>query len=624
MYQKKSVHFLCKMAVMCLIALTLFFVSNCKKGVSQADLIVVSMTQNEWGLNYASSMGYIEVFLQGESIDGIILDSIEMKGDNSSAASLKAESASFVGSSVRVLFRKNRVLALLANPSEGSIHIIIISFRTQPANERYDVSTEVTVNDYIDDGGETSALTLEIEPDEWSLNFTHSAGTVEAFIRGEGIDQIDLGSFEMIGDNSLAAPLPPILVSINNNHIHARFPKSQVIGLLLEPAPGTTHTIIVGYLNNGGTERMELSAVITIEEDDEIIEPGELSLEIAPVEWSLNFPNSAGTVEAFIRGDSIDQIDLNSFEMMGDNLVAVPLAALSATINGDHIHARFPKSQVIGLLLNPTPGSIHTIIVSFLDNGGIERLELNFDITIEDDDDIIVPSELELEIEPDEWSLNYTKSSGTVEAFIEGEGIDQIDLTSIEMLGDNLAALPLAAASATIKGRHVHAKFPKNQLIDLLLNPAEGTTHTIIVSFFELGGTERIELSAEITIEDDDDDDGEDPAGLSLQLIPSTWNMNYDKSSGSVKAKIRGDGIEDIDLDTIELQGDKSSVAPLSATSATLQGNHISATFPKNQVLDLLSNPAPGTTHMVTVSFMEKQGSQQLEISAQVIIAGGD
>jgi hypothetical protein len=592
-------------------------VSNCKKGVSQAELIVLTMSQTQWGLNYSSSMGHVEVFLQGESVDGIILSSIEMKGDNPSAAPLKPESADFAGGNrVRALFEKNRVLALLANPSEGSVHIVIVSFNTEPANETFEVSAQVTVSNYIDDG-QTSPLTLEIDPVEWNLNFTHSAGTVEAFIRGEGIDQIDLDSIQMMGDNASAAPLEAKSADINNNHIHARFRMSQIIDLLLDPAPGTIHTIVVTYLFNGGTERMELSAIISIEEDDNIVDPTELTLEIDPDEWSLNYPNSAGTVEAFIRGEGYDQIDLDSIEMMGDDLAAAPLAAISANVNGDHVHARFHKNQVIDLLLNPEPGSTHTITISFLPIGGTGRVELTADITIEDDDDeIIDPSDLELEIEPEEWNMNFTKSSGTVEAFIEGEGIDLIDLDSIEMMGDNLTASPLPASSATLNGTHVHAKFPMNQVIDLLLNPEPGSTHTIIISFLPIDGTERIELTAVITIEDDDDEEEPEPSDLSLYIIPSTWNMNYYGSAGTVTAQIKGDGIEDIDLDSIEMTGDSGEV--LSATSAKLSGNHINADFPKSQVLDLLVNPAKGTTHTVTVTFTT--GGQLQELTADINI----
>jgi len=368
------------------------------------------------------------------------------------------------------------------------------------------LSVQITVSRYIDEDGETLPQTLEIDPVEWSLNFINSSGTVEAFIRGEGIDQIDLSSFQMMGDNTLAAPLAAISASINRDHIHARFPKNQVIGLLLDPQEGSTHTIIVSFLPTGGTERIELSAIITIEEDDDdIIDPSELTLEIDPVEWSLNFPNSRGTVEAFIRGEGIDQIDLNSFQMMGDNTLALPLAASSTSINNDHIHARFPKNQVIGLLLDPQEGSVHTITVSFLPIGGTERIELTAEITIEDDDDDDDddpddpdPSDLSLQLNPSQWNMKYSSSSGKVQAQIRGTGIEDIDLETIEMEGDNPAAEPLSATSASRQGNHVSADFPKNQVLNLLLNPAKGTTHTVTVSFM-LGG-ERQELSTQVNI----------------------------------------------------------------------------------------------------------------------------
>jgi hypothetical protein len=618
MNHKKSSHFFRSIAAISLIILALALVSNCKKGVvSQADLIVLTISQPQWGLNYSSSMGHIEIFLQGDSVDGIILGSIEMKGDNTSAVPLKPDSADFVGANrVRALFEKNRVLALLANPSQGSTHIIIVSFKTDPSGESFDVTSQVTVSNYVEDG-DTLPLTLDIDPDEWSLNYTNSAGTVEAFLRGEGFDQVDTNSIQMVGDNPDAVPLAALSASIRGDHVHARFPKNQVIGLLLDPAPGTTHTIIVSYLLNGGTERLELSAVITIEDDDVVIDPTQLTLQIDPVEWILNFVDSVENVDAFIQGEGVNLIDLNSIVMKGDNTAALPLAATSATLDGGQVHAAFPRNQVLSLLLNPVDGSTHTIIISFLPIGGTEadRIELTAVITVKDD--IIDPEDLELLIDPVEWSLNFTGSSGTVEAFIQGEDIDLIDLTSIRMIGDNPSASPLAASSASISGDHVHARFPKNQVIGLLLNPTEGSTHTIIISFFPIGGTDedRIELTAEITIEEDDDEEPE-PSDLTLQLNPSNWNMNYYGSSGTVTAQIRGTGIADIDLATIEMAGNSGEI--LSATSAKLSGNHINADFPKNKVLDLLVDPAKGKTYTVTVSFMK--GGTLEELTAQVKI----
>ncbi|NIM18607.1 MAG: hypothetical protein GTO45_42065 [Candidatus Aminicenantes bacterium] len=488
------------LVVIGIIILGLVGMSGCKKGLTKAERILVELVQSNWGLNYAYSSGNVEILIRGAGVEKILLDTIEMIGDQLSAPPLKACSAALEGDHVRAEFKKSQVIKLLSNPSVGSTHNIRVTFYMEQSNDQLEVSAQVTISS---DGGELLDLTLEIDPDLWSLNYGNSSGTVEAFIRGEGIDNIDLDSIEMKGDNPDAEPLAAILVSRQGDHIHARFPKNQVLDLLLDPAEGTTHTIIVNFMEVDGTETLELSAEITIEDDEEDpIDPTELELEIDPVEWSLNYYKSSGTVEAFIRGEDIDKIDLDSIEMKGDNPDAEPLAAISVSLKKTHIHARFPKNQVLDLLLNPDEGTTHTIIISFLEIEGTEPLELSAEITIEDDDDDEEPepSDLELELAPDVWNLNYDKSSGTVKAFLRGEGIEKIDLDSIEMEGDNSEAEPLKAVSASRQGNHVKANFPKNQVLDLLSNPAEGTTHTITVSFLEINGSVRKEASTEVTI----------------------------------------------------------------------------------------------------------------------------
>ncbi len=485
-----------------ILAISMIGISGCKSSTAEVQSILLNISQSEWSLNYASSSGVIEVSLMGEGIENIILDTIEMKGDNPSAGTVKADSASFQGDRVIARFPKNLVITLLLNPTSGSTHIVTVIFYISQRNEPQEINTQITISSKT-----SEALTLEIDPVEWNLNFTHSSGTVEAFIRGEGIDKIDLTSIQMMGDNpsSLDQPLSAISATLQGDHIHARFPMNQVIDLLLDPAEGTTHTIIVSFLEIEGIERMELSAEITIEEDDDEIDPTELTLEIDPVEWSLNFTKSSGTVEAFIRGEGIDKIDLNSIQMMGDNSSAEPLSANSASLKGDHIHARFPKNQVIDLLLNPAEGTTHTIIVSFLEIEDTERMELSAEITIEEDDDDdddgeIDPTTLTLQLAPPQWNMNFSKSSGTVSAHIRGQGIENIDLDTIEMMGDNPDAEALPAISASLQGNHVQAQFPKNQVLDLLLNPASGTVHTVTVTFEGKQGGERLDVSTEVTI----------------------------------------------------------------------------------------------------------------------------
>lgn len=493
---------------MVMIALVLVAVGACKKGTTVIfETIVLDTGQSSWNLSASDGSEMVEVFLVGDGVEKIVLDSIEMKGDNPSSSPLKAASAELQNNRVRADFRKKDVCNLLSNPSSGSTHHITIVFRMMDNSAPTEVHSSVVVEDAGDDS-ESPVYTLEIDPDEWNLNFTKSKGTVEAFIEGEGIVNIDLNSFEMSGDNPAAAVLPAGSVSINNNHVHARFPKSEVIGLLLDPAEGTVHTITVSFLETGGTKRLELTAQIVIEDDDDgEIEPSELELEVDPEEWNLNFTNSSGTVEAFIEGEGIENIDLTTIRMMGDNPAAAPLAAESASIKGDKVHAKFPKNGVIDLLLNPVEGSVHIITVSFYEVGGTELIELTVQITIEEDDDDggddggedPEPTELTLQLAPGTWNTNFSKSSGTVQAIIRGDGIEDIDLDSLQMTGDNPAAEALTAASGALNGNHVQADFPKNLVLDLLLNPGSGSKHIVTVSFTS-GGGGRIELSAEVKV----------------------------------------------------------------------------------------------------------------------------
>jgi len=481
-----------------------FMTSGCKKSISPVESVSLSISESNWNQSYSGSSDTIEVSIQGIEVENVDLGSIRMKGDNPSASPISAVSNTYQGSSIISFFLKSQVFGLLLDPSQGSSHQITVTFRMTTSSDVMELQTEITVNDESDDAIDISTLSLKVEPEEWSLNFSNSSGTVEAFIRGEGIDQIDLDSIEMTGDNSSAQPLTTVSVSINNNQIHARIAKNQVLDILLNPEPGSTHNITVTFEAGENGQQFELTASIFIEddEDDGSIDISELSLEIDPSEWNMNYINCSGTVEAFIRGDGIELIDLNSIKMEGDNTAAQPLAASSVSITNNQIHARFPKNQVLELLLNPEPGSSHTITITFLEEETGIQFELQAVITIEDDEDDgeVDPSELSLEVVPPQWNLNYSKSSGHVKVFIRGEGIENIDLDSIEMSGDNSAASPLAADSASHQGNHVQADFPKNQVLDLLMEPVSGSVHTITILFYATGGGEQMELSTDITI----------------------------------------------------------------------------------------------------------------------------
>lgn len=464
---------------------------------------------------------------------------------------------------------------------------------------------------------EMGSILLDLQQSQWTSNTNGDAEVIEVFLQGDGVEKVILDSIAMKGDKPGASPLKASSAVLQNKRIRAEFSKSDALNLLLNPSHGSTHHITIVYMIVDSAESEELDMQVTLDEGN----PTVFTLELAPLEWDLNFPTKSGDVKAFIRGEGFENIDLTSIVMKGDNTTALPLPALSATLQGNHARAEFPKSLVLNLLLNPTEGSIHTIVVNFLETGGTVPIELSVQIVVIDEDEGEEPGALSLEVDPAEWDLNYVKSSGKVETFIRGTGIEKIDLTTIKMKGDNPAVEPMVPESVSLNGDHIRAAFPKNQVLNLLLNPTEGSVHTVIVSFLEVGGTAPIELTAQITVTDEDgDDDGEEPGPLTLQISPSDWNLNYYKNSGTVSAFIRGEGIDKIVLTSVQLKGDNTAALPLVAITATLNGDHVRATFPKNQVLGLLLNPVSGSVHTVTVSFQNDTGL--VELTAQVTVVG--
>jgi len=274
-------------------------------------------------------------------------------------------------------------------------------------------------------------------------------------------------------------------------------------------------------------------------------------------------------------------------------------------------------------------------------NASVDNLERSGDDGMDDGGgDGTDPAELELELEisPDDWNLNYDHASGTVEAFIRGTGYRDVVLGSIVLEGDNGDAMPLDPVSATRQGDHVRARFAKNRVLDLLEDPQPGSMHTVTVTFEVDGQMDPVSLDDDITIEEDDagDDPNDDGGGdgedgeddqvgnLELQISPDSWNTNYDGANGSVTAFVRGDGLSAIDTDSLELSGDNSEADPLPASFARLEGEHVRAQFPKSQVLGLLDEPTSGSEHTVTLHLTANDGADEFDLEAEVKIVGKD
>lgn len=236
-------------------------------------------------------------------------------------------------------------------------------------------------------------LTLDVQPDDWNTNYEHSAGTVTAFIRGDGFELVLLDTLELSGTAEEAEPLLPVDASRQGNHVRARFAKSDLLDLLEDPEPGSVHTVTLSFFVDGVEEIVELSEDVVIvgpaddgegdeEDEEEEEELGDLSLQLSPSTWNTNYPGSAGNVTAFIRGTGLDAIDTDSIELVGDDPEAVPLPASFARLEGNHVRAQFPKSELLDLLDEPNRGTRHTVLVTFTANDGAESFELEAEVRV--------------------------------------------------------------------------------------------------------------------------------------------------------------------------------------------------------------------------------------------------
>jgi hypothetical protein len=96
-------------------------------------------------------------------------------------------------------------------------------------------------------------------------------------------------------------------------------------------------------------------------------------------------------------------------------------------------------------------------------------------------------------------------------------------------------------------------------------------------------------------------------------------------AQGTVSALLRGDGVNDIDLDSIVLVGDKNGGTEVKPVSVKRTGHQVRARFPMSDAFKSLDDPDPGETHTVKIKFSVAGAggtSTAKELSEDVHIVG--
>lgn len=232
---------------------------------------------------------------------------------------------------------------------------------------------------------------------------------------------------------------------------------------------------------------------------------------------------------------------------------------------------------------------------------------------------------LTLEMQPDVWNTNWTRSSGTVSAFIRGDGFDRIDLDSIVLLGSDPDAEPLAPTRVDRAGNHVRAFFRQSAAFATLDDPQPNDVHTVTLELTVEG--EPFSLTDDVRIVGPGTPPpapppppGPGPVALTADMQPDAWNTNWTRSSGTVSAFIRGSGFDRIDLDSIVLIGTDPGADPLAPSRVDRQGNHIRAFFAKPAAIGILDTPRPGEVHMLTIELTVE--GELVTLTTQVRVVG--
>ena len=226
---------------------------------------------------------------------------------------------------------------------------------------------------------------------------------------------------------------------------------------------------------------------------------GALQAQIQPKKWNLNWVESEDEVVAKISGDGYDQIVSGSVKLVGPDDDKID--SYDEDVGGTYFIAKFHQSEAIGIINDPVPGMNYGIKVEYVKDGQTLYLPP------EEDEYIMIEilgkmprdsEELSIQVNPKKWNTNWEKSSGTVMVKFWGEGYDQIEPTTVMMVGpDDVDVIYPVASNLT--DDHLIVKFSMKEAISIIPEPTPGDKHVIRITDDPNGlGTFSFEYGIEI------------------------------------------------------------------------------------------------------------------------------
>ncbi|MEA2004793.1 MAG: carboxypeptidase-like regulatory domain-containing protein [Acidobacteriota bacterium] len=211
---------------------------------------------------------------------------------------------------------------------------------------------------------------------------------------------------------------------------------------------------------------------------------------------------------------------------------------------------------------------------------------------------------LQVQIQPKKWNLNWVDSEDEIIAKISGVGYDQITPGSVKLVSptDQTDIIKIGSFDESIGGTYFTAKFYQREAIGLITDPIPGMNYNIIVEY-ELDG-EILYLQDMIEIVGKMPRDSEE---LSIQINPTKWNTNWEKSSGTVMVKFWGEGYDQIDPDSVFMIGPDDPDVPddvdvIIPTGSNLTDDHLIVKFAMNEAISIIPDPKPSDKHVIRIT----------------------
>ncbi len=198
--------------------------------------------------------------------------------------------------------------------------------------------------------------------------------------------------------------------------------------------------------------------------------------------------------------------------------------------------------------------------------------------------------DLEVEIRPKKWNIDWVNSVDEGHARVYGAGFDTITLVVIT---GPTQGIPVTETE--LGGAYYKAFFNQSDAIDAIPDPVRGDFHDITVTITYSGGTVDkiypIEIVGQGPKEPEED--------LGMDIDPSKWNTNWITSNGYVTVRFRGEGFDTI-VPGVTVMSYNGGI-PIEPSSDGIHGSSYMAKFLKKEAIALFTEPKKGETYQVDV-----------------------